>query len=49
MSSANIFNLIFNFTYLSLSYRFIAVSGDGPHNSAEDEEDDQKYTHVWTL
>ncbi|KAF0044270.1 hypothetical protein F2P81_003428, partial [Scophthalmus maximus] len=24
-------------------------SGDGPHNSAEDEEDDQSYTHIWPL
>lgn len=25
------------------------VSGDGPHRITEDEEDDQKHTHLWTL
>lgn len=28
---------------------FIAVSGDGPHDSAEDEEDDQSHTYIRTL
>lgn len=28
---------------------FSTVFGDGSLNPAEDEEDDQSYTHIWTL
>lgn len=41
--------LYLGFYFTHLSHCFIADSGDGPHNSAEDEEDDQKYSHLWTL
>lgn len=40
---------VFTFKHIVLPFCFIAVSGDGSHNSAEDEEDDQSYSYLWAL